>query len=62
MDPKYEPSEMEIRTLYGLRMEQRRNDAVIDAKLFENVTSKNTNVCVVLVYSDCINIYIYYAK
>ena len=46
MDPDYEPSEMEIRTLYGLKMEQRRNDSVIDAKLFENITSKNKNVCV----------------
>ena len=45
MDPDYEPSEMEIRTLYGLKMEQRRNDSIIDAKLFENITSKNKTVC-----------------
>jgi len=44
MDPSYEPNEMELRTLFGLKMEQRRNDAVIDAKLFENVTSKNKTI------------------
>lgn len=44
IDESYEPSEMELRTIYGLRLEQRRNDSVIDAKLFENVTSKNKNI------------------
>ena len=45
MDPSYEADGMEMRTLFGLKMEQRRNDAVIDAKLFDNVTSKNKSVC-----------------
>ena len=54
MDPSYEPNEMELRTLFGLKMEQRRNDAVIDAKLFENVTSKNKTVCFPALYKyDC---------
>ncbi|XP_065053193.1 bifunctional purine biosynthesis protein ATIC-like [Rhopilema esculentum] len=44
MDPDYEPCEMELRTLYGLKMEQKRNDAVVDAKMFENVTSKNKEI------------------
>lgn len=44
MDPDYEPSEMELRTLYGLKMEQKRNTGTIDAKLFENITSKNKNM------------------
>jgi len=41
MDPKYEPSLMEKRTLYGLQLEQRRNDAVINEDLFSNVVSSN---------------------
>ena len=30
MDPNYEPTLMEKRTLYGLHLEQRRNDAIIN--------------------------------
>ena len=30
MDPTYEPTLMEKRTLYGLHLEQRRNDAIIN--------------------------------
>ena len=44
MDANYEPSEMETRTLFGLQMEQKRNDAVIDKNLFQNVVSKRTEV------------------
>ncbi len=44
MDEQYEPSEMELRTIYGLRMEQKRNDSVIDAKLFEKKKKKNKDV------------------
>lgn len=50
MDPDYEPSEMELRTLYGLKMEQKRNTGTIDAKLFENITSKNKNVNTFVLY------------
>ena len=50
MDPDYEPCEMELRTLYGLKMEQKRNDAVVDAKMFENITSKNKEVGIFLVF------------
>lgn len=41
MDPTYEPSLMEKRTLYGLQLEQKRNDAVINEDLFSNVVSAN---------------------
>ncbi|RWS14585.1 bifunctional purine biosynthesis protein PURH-like protein [Dinothrombium tinctorium] len=34
MDPNYTPNEMETRMLFGLYLEQRRNDAVIDRNLF----------------------------
>ena len=50
MDPNYEPSEIEMRTLYGLKMEQKRNDAMIDAKLFENITSKNKDVSITIMH------------
>lgn len=42
MDPSYEPTDIERKTLFGLTLEQKRNDAVIDATLFANVvTQKN---------------------
>jgi len=41
MDPNYKASEMETRTLFGLTMTQRNNDAVIDKELFKNVISNN---------------------
>ncbi len=45
-DPNYEPGMQEIRTLYGITMEQKRNDAVIDENLFreENVIVKSGSV------------------
>ena len=44
MDPNYEPSQMETKTLFGLQMEQKRNDCVIAAELFANVVSSNKNL------------------
>ncbi|XP_022258328.1 bifunctional purine biosynthesis protein PURH-like [Limulus polyphemus] len=41
MDITYKPSPMELRVLFGLYMEQKRNDAVIDKKLFSNIVSTN---------------------
>ncbi|XP_069839302.1 bifunctional purine biosynthesis protein ATIC [Dendropsophus ebraccatus] len=41
MDLSYEPDSTEIRSIFGLQLEQRRNDAVIDSSLFSNlVTAK----------------------
>ncbi|KAJ8004033.1 hypothetical protein DPEC_G00154590 [Dallia pectoralis] len=40
MDPAYEPEESEVRVLFGLRLKQKRNGAVIDKDLFSNVVSK----------------------
>lgn len=43
IDPTYEPSPIERKTLYGLQLEQKRNDAVISKELFSNVaTSQKT--------------------
>ena len=46
MDPNYKPPAMESRTLYGLTLEQKRNDAVIEESLFtaDKIVSKNKNV------------------
>ncbi|XP_041372101.1 bifunctional purine biosynthesis protein ATIC-like [Gigantopelta aegis] len=40
MDPEYEPSPQETRTLFGLQLQQERNNAVISEKLFTNITSQ----------------------
>ncbi|XP_015191191.1 PREDICTED: bifunctional purine biosynthesis protein PURH [Polistes dominula] len=39
IDPTYEPSIMEHKVLYGLTMEQRRNDAIINNQTFQNIVS-----------------------
>lgn len=44
IDPAYEPALMESRTLFGLTLEQRRNDARIDKSLFATVVSKNKDL------------------
>lgn len=44
MDPSYEPSEIESKTLFGLRLEQKRNDAEINADTFRNVVSSTKNL------------------
>lgn len=41
MDPNYEPDLMERKTIYGLTLEQRRNDAKITGDLFTNVVTEN---------------------
>ena len=44
MDPAYEPPEIETRQVYGISMQQRRNDCKIDANLFKNVVTKTKEV------------------
>ncbi|XP_063707254.1 bifunctional purine biosynthesis protein ATIC [Culicoides brevitarsis] len=44
IDPNYEPSPVERKTLFGLTLEQKRNDAVIDKSLFQNVVTANKNL------------------
>lgn len=45
IDPTYKPADIETRQVYGIHLQQRRNDAKIDAKLFENIVTKNKEVC-----------------
>uniref|UniRef100_A0AAY4BGW2 Bifunctional purine biosynthesis protein ATIC n=1 Tax=Denticeps clupeoides TaxID=299321 RepID=A0AAY4BGW2_9TELE len=40
MDSTYEPDEEEVRVLFGLRLKQKRNDAVVNKELFSNIVSK----------------------
>ncbi|KAG2226162.1 hypothetical protein INT45_003307 [Circinella minor] len=44
MDPTYEPEEQEVRQVYGLYMEQKRNNYKIDASLFKNIVTKNKDM------------------
>ncbi|EJD43818.1 bifunctional purine biosynthesis protein ade10 [Auricularia subglabra TFB-10046 SS5] len=44
MDPAFVPSAVETRQVYGISMQQGRNDAKIDAKLFDNIVSKNKSL------------------
>lgn len=44
MDQSYNPDENEVRTLFGLRLSQKRNNGVIDKSLFSNVVTKNKDV------------------
>ncbi|XP_060526974.1 bifunctional purine biosynthesis protein ATIC [Cylas formicarius] len=44
IDPEYEPDPIERKILFGLTLEQRRNDASIDASLFKNIATKNKNL------------------
>lgn len=44
IDPSYEPPEMETRQVYGLHLQQRRNNAVIDANGFTSVISSATDL------------------
>lgn len=44
IDSTYEPSPVERKTLFGLQMEQRRNDADINKALFTNLVTKNKNL------------------
>lgn len=49
MDPSYEPPPMESRTLYGLTLEQKRNDATIDGSFFstDKIVTSNKQVMVI---------------
>ncbi|XP_059478372.1 bifunctional purine biosynthesis protein ATIC [Neocloeon triangulifer] len=44
IDPTYEPALIERKVLFGLTLEQRRNDAVIDKNLFVNIVSKKKDL------------------
>jgi phosphoribosylaminoimidazolecarboxamide formyltransferase/IMP cyclohydrolase len=44
IDPAYTPPPLERRQVLGLTFEQRRNDAVIDAALLENIVSRSKHL------------------
>ncbi|KAL4708298.1 hypothetical protein ACJJTC_007704 [Scirpophaga incertulas] len=44
MDPNYEPDMLERKTIYGLTLEQKRNDAKITPELFKNVVTVEKNM------------------
>nr|CAH7712977.1 unnamed protein product [Callosobruchus chinensis] len=44
MDPSYVPDPIERKILFGLTLEQQRNNAVIDKSLFTNIVSDNKNL------------------
>ncbi|KAI0761794.1 bifunctional purine biosynthesis protein ade10 [Trametes elegans] len=41
IDPAYKPADIETRQVYGVSLQQKRNDAKIDASLFSNIVTKN---------------------
>ncbi|XP_031633733.1 bifunctional purine biosynthesis protein PURH [Contarinia nasturtii] len=41
IDPSYEPNPIERKTLFGVTLEQKRNDAIIDSTVFQNVVSNH---------------------
>lgn len=44
IDATYQPSPIERKTLFGLQLEQKRNDAIIDSTLFQNVVTANKSL------------------
>lgn len=44
MDPNYAPPELETRQVYGVSLQQRRNDIKIDAELFKNIVTQNKDL------------------
>lgn len=44
MDPTYVPDKIETRQVYGVSLQQNRNDVKIDASLFQNTVSKEKSV------------------
>lgn len=61
MDQSYKPDENEVRTLFGLRLSQKRNNGVIDKSLFSNIVTKNKDVgfTVSKLNSNSMSIYVY---
>ncbi|MDF2722159.1 MAG: transformylase/IMP cyclohydrolase PurH [Paenibacillus sp.] len=41
IDPDYIPDEIETRTLFGLKMQQERNNGLIDNSVFEHIVTRN---------------------
>lgn len=44
IDPNYTPDNSESRQVYGITLQQKRNDAIINSSSFKEIVSKNTNL------------------
>lgn len=44
MDPSYVPDKIETRQVYGISLQQNRNDAKIDSSLFTNIVTQKKEV------------------
>jgi phosphoribosylaminoimidazolecarboxamide formyltransferase/IMP cyclohydrolase len=44
IDPNYTPRDLETKTIFGLSLEQKRNDAVIDKNVFTNVVTNRKDL------------------
>ncbi|VEU21701.1 DEKNAAC102582 [Brettanomyces naardenensis] len=44
IDPNYTPASMETRQVYGVSLEQKRNDAIINSSSFKEIVSSNTHL------------------
>jgi len=44
IDPNYMPKDIEMKTLFGLNLEQKRNDALIDKSVFSNLVTKRKDI------------------
>ncbi|KAM8933391.1 bifunctional purine biosynthesis protein ATIC [Pelodytes ibericus] len=44
MDLAYEPTSTEVRSIFGMQLEQKRNDAAIDSSLFSNVVTAKKEI------------------
>ncbi|KAJ7696050.1 bifunctional purine biosynthesis protein ade10 [Mycena rosella] len=44
IDPTYTPPAVETKQVYGVHLQQRRNDSKIDAKLFDNLVTENKDL------------------
>lgn len=44
IDPNYNPNSIEKRTVYGITLEQKRNDAIFNSSTFKEFNSKNTEL------------------
>lgn len=52
MDPAYDPPESETRTLFGLKLQQVRNNAMINKSVFSNIASKRKEVSIHTILKD----------
>lgn len=51
MDATYEPPAIETRQVYGISMQQKRNDCKIDESLFKNLVTANKDVSSILCFT-----------